>query len=424
MSSSIKTTSLTQFLKPTGQRYLFRHSETLQYYGVKTTAGKKVRRPLETTDRKVAERSLLAWLNELADSTPKGAAADLTVGQLLTMFLKVRSNLAKSTTVTEKILAKKFRDWFDALGKGMELPVAKIRHSHLVLWLNTISISDDGKALRNSSYNRHRLFLMQLCHFAEIELKIANPFDVELIPPKEEQLVRRLVPTEEEFATLIAEIRNPTLKEPNEKKHGGQRRTENPAAADFAEYLGLAGVGQAEAATLEWSDVIWEQDIVRYTRHKTGKVFSHPIYPWLMPLLKRLLAEKPVAKGRIFKVKDVRHSLTAATRRSKLPHFTQRSLRAFLIRRLWTSNVNVKLIAKWQGHSDGGVLIMKVYTEVFGSNDRAYEQAELAKVKFGIVQCKRPADCLEFGQATSSECSSRNGRKATTAAVQRIGAPR
>lgn len=131
--------------------------------------------------------------------------------------------------------------------------------------------------------------------------------------------------------------------------------------------------------------VIWEQDIVRYTRHKTGRVFNHPIYPWLRPLLERLLAENKAAKGRIFKMKDVRHSLTAATCRLRLPRFTQRSLRAFLIRRLWASGVNVKLIAKWQGHCDGGVLIMKVYTEVFGSNDKAYGQAELAKVTWSNV---------------------------------------
>jgi integrase len=386
VSSITKTTSLTQFLKPTGQRYLFRHRITQQYYGVKTTAGKKVRYPLETADRKEAERKLLAWLNAFAHSTPKGDTANLTMGQLLTLFLKARSNRAKSTTVTEKILAKKFHDWFDSTGKGMGLPVAKVRHSHLMFWLNAIAAGADGKPLRNSSYNRHRLFLMQLCRFAAIELKIANPFDPALIPSKEEQLVRRLVPTEAEFAAIIAEIRTPTLKEPNMKKHGGQRRTENHDAADFAEYLGLAGVGQAEAATLEWSDVSWEQEgTVRYTRHKTGRVFSHPIYPWLRPLLERLRADNKAGKGRIFKIKDVRHSLTAATRRLKLPGFTQRSLRAFLIGKLWKSAVNVKLIAKWQGHSDGGVLIMKVYTEVFGSNDRAYEQAELAKVKWSDV---------------------------------------
>jgi len=98
--SSITTPkSLTHFLKPTGQRYLFRHSGTLQYYAVKTTAGKKVRHPLETSDRKLAERKLLAWLDSLTESRSTGDAASTTVGQLLTLFLELRASLAKSTVV-------------------------------------------------------------------------------------------------------------------------------------------------------------------------------------------------------------------------------------------------------------------------------------------------------------------------------------
>lgn len=39
-----------------------------------------------------------------------------------------------------------------------------------------------------------------------------------------------------------------------------------------------------------------------------------------------------------------------------------------------------KLIAKWQGHQDGGQLIMDTYTEVFGDDDARYEQQQLAKL--------------------------------------------
>jgi hypothetical protein len=40
----------------------------------------------------------------------------------------------------------------------------------------------------------------------------------------------------------------------------------------------------------------------------------------------------------------------------------------------------VKLISKWQGHQDGGRLILDTYTEVFGSGDEQYVQDELAKL--------------------------------------------
>ena len=39
-----------------------------------------------------------------------------------------------------------------------------------------------------------------------------------------------------------------------------------------------------------------------------------------------------------------------------------------------------KLIAKWQGHQDGGQLIMDTYTEVFGADDAEYERQQLAKL--------------------------------------------
>ncbi len=42
--------------------------------------------------------------------------------------------------------------------------------------------------------------------------------------------------------------------------------------------------------------------------------------------------------------------------------------------------VDKKLIAKWQGHQDGGKLIMDTYTEAFGSDDERYEAQELAKI--------------------------------------------
>jgi integrase len=97
-------------------------------------------------------------------------------------------------------------------------------------------------------------------------------------------------------------------------------------------------------------------------------------------LLARLRAAAgPNPHGPVFKVKNVKNALRGATQRLGLPHFTQRNLRAMRIKRLWEQGVDVKVIAQWQGHSDGGKLIMTTYTEVFGSNAESYERAQLAK---------------------------------------------
>ena len=341
-----------------------------------------MRHPLDTADRKTADRKLLQWLGEQQMNTPgAGPSSDTTVGQLLTSFAEARAGTSKSTQVTEAGITKKMRTTFDAKGQGMSLLVSRIRHSHLVIWLALVA-----PTLRHSSYNRHRLFLMQFFDFAVTETIIANlPFDAKMIPAKGKQRIVRRVPTEGEFRAIVQEIRKRQWKKENKGKRGGQRPLTQNDAADFAEYLGLAGVGQAEAAGLEWPDVDWDRNVVNYTRQKTGKPFSHPIYAWLRPLLERLFAASK-GHGRVFAIKDVRHSLNGVKKRLGYPNFTQRGLRAFLIGRLWKAGVDVKVIALWQGHSDGGKLIMDTYTEVFGSSDEDYQRQQLAKAEGKIVE--------------------------------------
>lgn len=105
--------------------------------------------------------------------------------------------------------------------------------------------------------------------------------------------MQRHAPTVEEFTKIVNEIRVPTL--PAQKgMHGGQRPSRQDDSADFAAFLGLAGVGQAEASELEWKDI--EPTRIRFIRRKTRKPFYVPIYPWLGPLLDDL--KKEVARSR------------------------------------------------------------------------------------------------------------------------------
>ena len=97
-------------------------------------------------------------------------------------------------------------------------------------------------------------------------------------------------------------------------------------------------------------------------------------------LCKKFPATAPRSQ-RLFKIKDARKALANACQRLDLPHYTQRNIRQVLIRRLWQSGVDYKLISKWQGHQDGGKLILDKYTEVFGASDADYEKAQLAKIQ-------------------------------------------
>ena len=59
-------------------------------------------------------------------------------------------------------------------------------------------------------------------------------------------------------------------------------------SANFVEFNGRAGLGQAETSSLSWGDVDFERGTITTFRHKTGQGFTILIYPQLRPLLERL----------------------------------------------------------------------------------------------------------------------------------------
>ena len=90
-----------------------------------------------------------------------------------------------------------------------------------------------------------------------------------------------------------------------------QRFTDHaPESADFVDFLGRAGLGQAEGASLRFSDINWARRRLTVRRHKTGALFFVPIYARLEPLLERRRREM---RGRsenqlLFTIKDAKRS--------------------------------------------------------------------------------------------------------------------
>ena len=83
----------------------------------------------------------------------------------------------------------------------------------------------------------------------------------------------------------------------------------------------------------------------------------------------------------VFNIKTSMEAILIACEKLKYPKFTPRNFRQACIVRLLRLGVAPKLIALWQGHSDGGVLIMKVYSQVISDTDDSYAQLHLAKTK-------------------------------------------
>ena len=165
----------------------------------------------------------------------------------------------------------------------------------------------------------------------------------------------RETPTFEEFQAIVASIR--------EQVYNAAARD----SGDFVELLGLAGLGQAEASSLTWGDVDWQNGRVRIFRHKTSTGFLIPLYDQLRPLLERIRQDRggnPPVNENILKVKDTKNALGAACLRLKLYPYSHRAFRRMFVTRALERGVDPKAIAAWQGHADGGRLIMTTYSHL------------------------------------------------------------
>jgi integrase len=138
--------------------------------------------------------------------------------------------------------------------------------------------------------------------------------------------------------------------------------------------MGLAGLGQAETAPISRADIDFERGEINTFRHKTAQGFTVPIYPQVRPLLARLCAGLNHS-DRVFKIRDAKKALRGACDRLKLPAFSQRSLRRVFVTSALQRGVDVKTIAQWQAHKDGGKLILNTYSHLF--DDHSQRMAKL-----------------------------------------------
>lgn len=341
---------------------LYRHSVNGTYYGRKKVHGKPRYKSLTTADRKIAERKLAEWIKNLDKIDTESEKT--TLNQLIEKFKA--ANIGAADKGTDDSMVKRLTDSWQ---HGMDIQVAKIKPSHLDEWLAANSKSEEWK---NSTYNKYCTFLRRLFAIATADKMIAqSPMDDVKIPWKKPQKPKRRVPTLEQFAAIVADIRAQKF------------NAESGDSADFIEFMGNAGLGQAEIKpdALTWSDIDFEKNEMHILRQKTGERFIVKIYPNLKPVLERLAAQPHKPNDSVLKISDGKKALAAACKRLGYHPFSQRNIRAVQIRRLWRDGVDVKLISKWQGHQDGGRLILNTYTEVFGADDDDYINSELAKIK-------------------------------------------
>jgi integrase len=317
---------------------LYRYSSNGVYYARIKTEGKEFKRSLGTTDRALAKRHLARLKEELR--RVDRSQGRITLAELSARYLStLRHQKPKTIERKEAIVKRLLRHW----PTGNQTQVSRVRPSDVDVWL---SCFDFGPASRN-------LFISCVKEVFDLAVRdrmIPSSPAGHLHYSRRERPIR-LTPTWEKFRAIIAEVR------------AQQFNADAQDSADFLEFLGLAGVGQAEAVSLTRADVDFDAGRMITFRHKTSSGIALPIFPQLRPLLERL-CEGKASEDRIFGIQDAKRAIAGACKRLGLPQFSQRTLRRMFITRAIELGVDVKVIAEWQGHRDGGKLILDTYSHV------------------------------------------------------------
>jgi len=328
---------------------LYRYKPTGKYYARIKKSGKEIRRSLRTMDRAHAKRLLADLKSELGminQDEGKTSLAGLAGRYAQTILHQKPKTLATKNRVIRRVK----EDWPD----GSDILVSKVNPSQIRIWLSQYKF---GVA----SYNAHLECLRAMLQVA-VDDKIIVHSPVSGIIGRKRLKPVRDTPSNEEFQSIIQDIR---------------RQKFNPhstESADFLEFLGLVGVGQAEASSLKVGDINWKKKQITAFRQKTGIGYMIPIYPQVEELLRRLTGNRK-PEDRVFEICDAKKALAGACARLNLRIYSQRALRRMFITRAIEKGVDVKVIAEWQGHKDGGKLILDTYSHV--NRTHANRMAEL-----------------------------------------------
>ena len=319
---------------------LYRYLPTGGYYARIKTNGKEIRRSLETTDREIAKEHLAQFQKEQRDIDR--SHGEITLAELCDHYLRTAQHQKPKTIERKTLIVDRIKsDW----PGGANIRVSKVKPSDVQLWLAQYKFGPPAR-------NLHLASIKAIFDMALDDRIITRSPAVKIKKTKPDKPIRK-TPSFDEFKAIVASIREQQFSDTAEE------------SADFVEFLGLAGLGTAEAAALTWGDINWKANTITTFRHKTKTGFQIPIYPQVRPLLEqRLATSNGASHENVFSVKNAKKAIAAACRRLKLPAYLHRSFRRMFITRAIELGVDVKVIAEWQGHRDGGQLILSTYSHV------------------------------------------------------------
>ncbi len=195
---------------------------------------------------------------------------------------------------------------------------------------------------------------------------------------KQKPSPKKTLLTKEQFASLIVAANPDTTKNAELFRF-------------YLRFLALTGAREKEALAVRWVDVNFAREVVTIgsegvaKNHKSRDVdFS----PELADLLRSMHANRPPDSSWLFPspqrgAKDaaahtLRESLLLVRAKAGLPTIGFHHLRHFFASQCVMAGLDFMTIAAWLGHSDGGILVGKVYGHLADTHKKAAAQ----KLKF------------------------------------------
>ena len=350
---------------------LYRYRGTGSYFALFKVKGIQRRINLETKDLEIAKRKRDEERLSLEDRN--FAKESKALDPLVEEYLHLKESGSKKTKEGKRVglafktlhrinhvlchlLTHREPEHPDPLAMWKAREITK---STLERFLLTLA-GDLSVRTRKEYLRTLRAFFQHLVDDGVIRKNPTAPIKITETAPK----IIRNTPTIEEVKQIIKEVRTQPFSDTRDE------------AADLLTFLAGAGIGNAEAASLKAGDINWKAKTIRLHRQKTKTDFEIPIFPAVEEMLRRRTNGLEKEEG-VFKVRDIKKSLTAACKRLGLPNYSHRAFRRFFITTALDAGANPRAVANWQGHSDPK-LVLKVYSEV----GKEYSRQESEKVTF------------------------------------------
>lgn len=314
------------------------------YYAIIRTNGKQTWRALEAIDKNTARAE--------RDSLKKKLLGGfiITDKSLLPIFAEAVDELVetcKKRGMGERCL----ESVSDHLRKAKQsffgsMKINAIRQCHLRAYLDKRYETRSGRTV-----NLDLIHLRKVFRFAIEEKKWRWDNPMEGITNYKHTEKEVPVPSQEEIDSVIHALRTMPIR-------GGKD------CAVFVEFLRLTGMRFHEAQTALRSKVNFEKNYMEI-KGKGDKWRIIDLFPNLRIFLQQLLS-KPSTHDRIFPpskgdVYDPRIAFALGRKASGVPHFSFHGIRHAWATRLVELGIDYATIAKWMGHSDGGMLVANRY---------------------------------------------------------------